>query len=75
MRGVSETFVANFVAIHSLDCTTGALAELGHPEGYLQRQVTGWIERYARAKTDEIPDVERVQTCSSSVCPSSATPR
>jgi aminoglycoside phosphotransferase (APT) family kinase protein len=62
MRGISETFVENFVAIHGLDITSGPLATLGHPEGYLQRQVTGWIERYARARTDDIPEIERVQT-------------
>ncbi len=61
MRGISETFVVNFVAIHALDISSEPLAALGHPAGYLQRQVTGWIERYARAKTDEIPQIERVE--------------
>jgi aminoglycoside phosphotransferase (APT) family kinase protein len=61
MRGVSEAFIDNLVAIHALDATTGALSQLGHPDGYLQRQVAGWIQRYARARTEEIPDVERVQ--------------
>ncbi|HEV2460852.1 MAG TPA: phosphotransferase family protein [Ktedonobacterales bacterium] len=61
MRGVSEAFIDNLAAIHALDATTGALSQLGHPDGYLQRQVAGWIQRYARARTDDIPDVERVQ--------------
>src|SRR5262249_18474117 len=33
---------------------------IGHPQGYLQRQVSGWIERYARARTSE-SDAEGVE--------------
>jgi aminoglycoside phosphotransferase (APT) family kinase protein len=63
MTGVSEAFIANMVAIHALplDTAEGGLGQLGHPEGYLQRQVAGWIERYARSRTDDIPQMERVQ--------------
>jgi aminoglycoside phosphotransferase (APT) family kinase protein len=61
MRGVSGAFIDNLAAIHALDATTGALSQVGHPDGYLQRQVAGWIQRYARARTEDIPDIERVQ--------------
>ena len=60
IRAVSASFIDNLVTIHALDCSTGDLSQLGHPDGYALRQVTGWIERYARAKTDDIPDLERV---------------
>ncbi|HEX8036642.1 MAG TPA: phosphotransferase family protein [Ktedonobacterales bacterium] len=60
IHAVSASLIDNLVTIHSLDCSTGALSELGKPEGYAQRQVGGWIERYARAKTDDIPDLDRV---------------
>jgi aminoglycoside phosphotransferase (APT) family kinase protein len=33
---------------------------LGRPLGYLERQVTGWSERYVRARTEEVPDMEAV---------------
>jgi len=32
---------------------------LGKPEGYTQRQVEGWVDRYFRAKTNELPDLEQ----------------
>ena len=62
MRGVSETFIDNLTQIHALPWTEGALSGLGHPEGYAQRQVNGWIDRYARSRTDDIAGIERVQT-------------
>lgn len=60
IHAVSASLLDNLVTIHSLDCSTGALSQLGRPEGYAQRQVAGWIERYARAKTEDIPDLDRV---------------
>jgi aminoglycoside phosphotransferase (APT) family kinase protein len=56
-RRISETVVDTLVEIHAIDWRATGLTEFGHPEGFLQRQVTGWIERYARSQTDESPDV------------------
>ncbi|GAC1633627.1 MAG: phosphotransferase family protein [Ktedonobacteraceae bacterium] len=57
-RAISITTVDTLVRIHAIDWQGAGLGILGHPEGFLGRQVKGWIERYARAKTDEIPQVE-----------------
>ncbi len=59
MRALSEAFIDNLVEIHSVDYQAAGLAELGHPEGYVRRQIEGWTERYRNAKTDDIPDMER----------------
>ena len=56
-RRISETVVDTLVEIHAIDWRAAGLAEFGHAEGFLQRQVSGWIERYARSQTDESPDV------------------
>ncbi|PNB45801.1 phosphotransferase family protein, partial [Pseudomonas sp. GW456-12-10-14-LB2] len=32
--------------LHGIDYAAAGLAELGKPQGYLERQVRGWIERY-----------------------------
>jgi len=56
-RRISETVVDTLVEIHAINWHAAGLAEFGHPEGFLERQVTGWIERYARSQTDESPDV------------------
>lgn len=38
----------------------GELATLGKPDGYVERQVTGWTKRYADAKTDDIPEIDQM---------------
>lgn len=58
MKHLGEVLLDTQVEIHALDVTKGELATLGKPEGYNARQVKGWSERYDKAKTDEIADVE-----------------
>ncbi len=60
MRAVSETLVDTLVELHAVDPAAAGLADFGKPQGYVQRQVAGWTERYARARTDDLPDMERL---------------
>lgn len=55
---ISNTVVETLVRIHAVDWQEANLGSFGHPEGFLARQVKGWIERYFRAQTDDIPQVE-----------------
>jgi aminoglycoside phosphotransferase (APT) family kinase protein len=59
MRGLSESFVNNLVQIHRVDPQAAGLGDLGHPEGYVRRQIEGWTRRYRNARTDDVADVER----------------
>ncbi|MBI3454340.1 MAG: phosphotransferase family protein [Candidatus Rokubacteria bacterium] len=56
-RRVSEAVVDTLVALHAVDWAAAGLAGLGHPAGFVERQVRGWAERYERAKTREIPAI------------------
>lgn len=58
---VSEAFVDTLVKLHEIDLRETGLDTIGRPEGYLERQVYGWIKRYQNAKTDEIPNVEHIE--------------
>jgi aminoglycoside phosphotransferase (APT) family kinase protein len=60
MRSLSENFVDNLVEIHQLDYQAAGLGDLGHPQGYVQRQIEGWTRRYHNARTDDIPEIQRV---------------
>ena len=60
MRTLSQAFIDNLVDIHSVDVEAAGLSQLGRPEGYVRRQITGWVERYQNARTDSIADMERV---------------
>ena len=59
-RHLSQAFVDNLARLHGLDYTAIGLADLGKPQGYLDRQVKGWIERYRGSQTHDLPEVERI---------------
>jgi aminoglycoside phosphotransferase (APT) family kinase protein len=58
LRRLSAALVDDLVALHAVDVAAPALAALGKPEGYVARQVTGWTERWRRARTDDVPELE-----------------
>ncbi len=60
LRHLSESFIDNLVEIHQVDLVAAGLADLGKPDGYVARQVEGWTKRYGNARTDDIPEMERV---------------
>lgn len=55
MRKLSENLIDNLADLHLLDIEKTGLINLGKPEGYVQRQVEGWIGRYEKSQTDDIP--------------------
>ncbi|HSL84728.1 MAG TPA: phosphotransferase family protein [Thermoanaerobaculia bacterium] len=59
LAGLSRAFVAALAELHAVDPAAAGLADLGRPEGYVERQVRGWAERYRAARTDHVPEVER----------------
>jgi aminoglycoside phosphotransferase (APT) family kinase protein len=59
-RRLSESFIDNLARLHALDYAKIGLAELGKPEGYLERQVRGWIERYAGSQTHDLQEVAKI---------------
>ena len=61
-EALSETFVREFADIHAVDYREVGLEDFGRPEGYVERQIDGWIDRYANSQTDEIPQMETAAT-------------
>lgn len=50
-----KSFVDRLVELHQVDYKACGLEDLGRPEGYVQRQVEGWCERYTNALTPDAP--------------------
>lgn len=71
-RRVCESFLDNLALLHGLDYNAVGLADLGKPQGYLERQVRGWIERYHGSKTHDIPEVETISNWIQKHMPSSS---
>jgi aminoglycoside phosphotransferase (APT) family kinase protein len=59
-RRLSEVFLDTLACLHRVDYTAIGLADLGKPQGYLERQVKGWIERYHNARTHDLPEAEAI---------------
>jgi aminoglycoside phosphotransferase (APT) family kinase protein len=56
----SEAFVDCLVRLHAVDIAAPDIGALGKPDGFVERQVHGWAERWQRAKTEELPEMDRV---------------
>lgn len=62
LGALGHAFVDTLAEIHEVDYTAVGLDTLGKPEGYVERQVSGWSKRYEDAKTDDIPAMIELAT-------------
>lgn len=59
IRRVSTAVVDGLADLHAVDFRAAGLEGFGRPESYVERQIFGWTERWRRARTDEVPDLDR----------------
>ena len=59
-RLISEAFVQCLARLHAIDVVQTGLLSLGKPEGFLERQVQGWADRWNRAQTEPLPEMDEV---------------
>jgi aminoglycoside phosphotransferase (APT) family kinase protein len=73
-RKLSEVVIDTLAELHAVDPDACGLGDLGHPEGFLKRQVEGWIARWERAKHEENPLADELATWLLAELPEEATP-
>jgi len=73
-RKTSEGFIDCLAQLHAIDIERHGLFTLGRPDGFLDRQVRGWTDRWERAKTEELPGMDRLVRWLADRLPASATP-
>ena len=73
-RLISMSPIDTLAKLHAIDYKSTHLSEMVHPDGYLERQVNGWIGRYEKAKTDEISAADEVKKKLSTSIPTSPSP-
>jgi len=61
-RALCRRLVDVQLELHRIDYTSAGLADLGHPQGYVERQVRGWSKRFRASRTDDVPDNESLMT-------------
>jgi aminoglycoside phosphotransferase (APT) family kinase protein len=57
---LASSLVATLAELHGVDWRAATLGEIGRPEGYVRRQVSGWAERWANARTSTLPEMDAV---------------
>jgi len=57
---VSEAFIDCLIRLHSIDISSPDLSALGQPEGFLDRQIRGWTDRWHKAQIHPQPAMDRV---------------
>jgi aminoglycoside phosphotransferase (APT) family kinase protein len=60
LRRLCELLVDALVELHAVDYRAAGLGDFGKPEGYIERQVRGWSERYTGSQTDDISEMTEV---------------
>ena len=69
-----KAFIETFSEIHSLKYKDIGLQNFGKPDGYVKRQIKGWIKRYNNSKTDYYKGIEETIDWLSKNTPSSSSP-
>jgi len=73
-RKTSEGFIDCLAQLHSIDIERLGLSSLGRPEGFLDRQVRGWTDRWTHAKTEEMAGMDVLLTWLADRLPESPKP-
>jgi aminoglycoside phosphotransferase (APT) family kinase protein len=73
-RRLSEALIDALADLHAVDYRAVGLGDLGKPDGFVERQVRGWAERWQRAKTRELPAIEELWAWLLARIPASPTP-
>ncbi|WP_374763657.1 phosphotransferase family protein [Yunchengibacter salinarum] len=60
-RKLCDTFFNTLIDLHNVDYKAIGLDDFGKPEGYVERQISGWNRRYERALTDDVEPFEDVR--------------
>ena len=61
LRSLCTRFWEKLIELHQVDYRDAGLEDFGRPEGYVERQITGWNGRYERVITDDVGAYEDVR--------------
>jgi aminoglycoside phosphotransferase (APT) family kinase protein len=59
-EAMSRALIDGLAQLHMVDITGTGIFRLGKPDGFLERQVSGWAGRWHRALTEPVPEMEPV---------------
>ncbi len=59
-KALCTNFLDSLIELHKVDYQQAGLAHLAKGEGYMQRQIQGWCQRYSKAKTWNVPSAHKI---------------
>lgn len=59
-RRLCRNVIDKLIELHQVNAHAAGLAQLGKGDGYGQRQICGWSQRYRQARTADVADFEGV---------------
>ena len=59
-RDLCLSVVDKLIDLHQVNIAGTELEQLGKGAGYVERQISGWSDRYVKSKTDDAADFEQV---------------
>jgi aminoglycoside phosphotransferase (APT) family kinase protein len=68
-RLVGENLVDGLAELHRVDPVAIGLGDLGHPEGFVERQVSGWTQRWHDARHEDLRAMDDVAARLASAIP------
>ena len=61
LHRLSLDLIDTLAALHRLDPATVGLADFGHEEGYMERQLRRWGTQYEGSQSRDLPSLDRLQ--------------
>jgi aminoglycoside phosphotransferase (APT) family kinase protein len=57
-RRLSASMIDTLAELHGIDVSGDGLNTLGKPNGFVERQIRGWSERWQRSQTTPLPEMD-----------------
>jgi aminoglycoside phosphotransferase (APT) family kinase protein len=57
-RRLAVGLIDGLAQLHLVDPDAADLGDLGHPDGFVERQISGWSERWEAARTRTLPEMD-----------------
>lgn len=57
-RRIGDMLVDSLAALHAVDPASVGLGEFGRPDGFVERQLDGWTQRWHAAKDTDLPGMQ-----------------
>ncbi|MBV6701263.1 phosphotransferase family protein [Kitasatospora aureofaciens] len=74
VQALGRRLVDTLADLHRIDPAEVGLADFGHPEGYLERQLRRWSTQLAASRSRELPEVDRLHALLAERLPASPAP-